>query len=127
MTVKKLLAEQKKKHEEEVEQSKIESARRQEREDIELAAVLKSVRKSLTGFRPKTISGGFSVKVINRIIFIMCKYEKHSVRYADDCDYEDVRSLCVNIGFYSNVTLVQTSAKSFEKSFVQFLNQHRLA
>jgi len=68
----------------------------------------------------------FELKIKNRNVFVVYKFENHEIRYSDDTSPVDQRLLTIDIGYFVNVPIFSTSLDSFIESFIRFLKSERL-
>ncbi len=95
-------------------------------EDQCLKKAREFIRKSLDGFNIEegtSVFGDFFLIVVKgrRNVYIVYKYRSRKVKYSDEMDAVDKRSLSIGIGFSMNEYKTITSVESFIKDLTHFL------
>ena len=130
-TVKEILAERKAKEDADRKRENELWERRRKDEAKQLDEARDKIAEALDGF--KYTEGGdqfgrqFKLKFGNRNVYVVYKFENHEVRYSDDTQPVDVRSLSIDIGYIINRPSQTTYLEAFPESFAQFLKRERLA
>lgn len=127
-TVKELLLAEKQKEEIERVKASERNKRRIERETVELGKARDQIAEALEGFNYEEGKGFFKLKFGSRNVYITYEFRDREVRYSDDIQPVDVRSLEIGIGYgyFTNVSSFVTSPENFANSFVSFLKRERL-
>lgn len=100
------------------------SARRQLERDRRLKEAVKSIRKSLTGLRPKKLGDAeWEVKYNETTFYVKVEWRLLKIRLCDEIDPEPDWYLDVAVGVWRNRSLFRCSVRSFENELSRYLHE----
>lgn len=127
-TVKEILAEIKIEEEQQRAERQRQWELQRQRDIQELAGVKSEITKAIAGFEYVLCEDSFGFEYFKldfkgKNVFVLYKYENQKIKYSDDSPPEDVRSLCIYVGYWADEyrCSFKTNPEQFAESFAKWL------